>query len=65
MATKANINDALEQWKKHCETVQNSTTINVAESEKDKLARIKKVRGDYAAFVAYYFPHYTVNPDWK
>lgn len=63
MATKANINDALEQWKKHCETVQNSTTINVAESEKDKLARIKKVRVDYAAFVAYYFPHYTVNPE--
>lgn len=63
MATKANINDALEQWKKHCETVQNSTTINVAESEKDKLARIKKVRGDYAALVAYYFPHYTVNPE--
>ena len=63
MATKANINDALKQWKKHCETVQNSTTINVAESEKDKLARIKKVRGDYAAFVAYYFPHYTVNPE--
>lgn len=63
MATKANINDALEQWKKHCETVQNSTTINVAESEKDKLARIKLVRGDYAAFVAYYFPHYTVNPE--
>lgn len=63
MATKANINEALEQWKKHCETVQNSTTINVAESKKDKLARIKKVRGDYAAFVAYYFPHYTVNPE--
>lgn len=63
MATKANINDALEQWKKLCETVQNSTTINVAESEKDKLARIKQVRGDYAAFVAYYFPHYTINPE--
>lgn len=63
MATKANINETLERWKKHCETVQNSTTINVAESEKDKLARIKLVRGDYAAFVAYYFPHYTVNPE--
>ena len=43
--------------------MQNSTTINVAESEKDKLARIKKVRSDYAAFVDYYFPHYTVNPE--
>lgn len=63
MATKANINDAIEKWKKLCETVQNSTTINVAESEKDKLARIKKVRSDYDAFVAYYFPHYTVNPE--
>lgn len=60
---KADINDALDIWKKHCETVQNSTTINVAESEKEKLARIKLVRSDYAAFVAYYFPHYTVNPE--
>lgn len=60
---KTTLNDTLKQWKKHCETVQNSTTINVAESEKDKLARIKKVRGDYAAFVDYYFPHYTVNPE--
>lgn len=62
MATKANINEALERWKKHCETVQNSTTINVAETEKEKLARIKKLRSDYAAFVDYYFPHYTLNP---
>ena len=60
---KTTLNDTLKQWKKHCETVQNSTTINVAESEKDKLARIKKVRSDYAAFVDYYFPHYTVNPE--
>ena len=63
MATKANINETLELWKKHCETVQNSTTINVAETEKEKLARIKKVRTDYAAFVSYYFPHYTINPE--
>ena len=60
---KAILNEALNEWKKHCETVQNSTTINVAESEKDKLARIKRVRADYAAFVAYYFPHYTINPE--
>ena len=60
---KTTLNDTLKQWKKHCETVQNSTTINVAESEKDKLARIKKVRSDYAAFVDYYFPHYTINPE--
>lgn len=63
MATKANINETLERWKKLCETVQNSTTINAVETEKEKLARIKKVRADYAAFVDYYFPHYTINPE--
>ena len=63
MASKAKIIEAIERWKKHCETVQNSTTINVAESEKEKLARIKKVRMDYAEFVTYYFPHYTINPE--
>lgn len=60
---KAILNEALNEWKKHCETVQNATAINVAETQKDKLARIKRVRADYAAFVAYYFPHYTINPE--
>ena len=63
MTSKANINETLERWKKLCETVQNSTTINAAETEKAKLTRIKKVRADYAAFVDYYFPHYTINPE--
>lgn len=63
MTAKSTINDTLERWKKHCETVQNSTTVNIAESAKDRLARIKKLRGDYAAFVEYYFPHFTVNPE--
>lgn len=63
MVSKATLHDAIERWKKHCETVQNSTTINAAETPKQKLARIKKVRADYAAFVEYYFPHYTINPE--
>lgn len=63
MATKANINDALERWKKLCETVQNSTIVNMNESEKTKLERIKRLRSNYAAFVDYYFPHYTINPE--
>ena len=63
MASKATLHEAIERWKKHSETVQNSTTINVAETEKQKLARIKKLRADYAAFVDYYFPHYTINPE--
>ncbi|MBQ3539937.1 MAG: hypothetical protein IJA46_08985 [Bacteroidaceae bacterium] len=63
MASKATLYEAIERWKKHSETVQNSTTINVAETEKQKLVRIKKVRADYAAFVEYYFPHYTIKPE--
>ena len=61
MASKGSINEALERWKKLCETIQHSTTVNTAESAKDKLARIKRLRKDYAAFVDYYFPHYTTN----
>lgn len=61
MASKADIREAFERWKKLCETVQNATTVNAAETAKEKLARIKKVRADYAAFVDYYFPHYTTN----
>lgn len=63
MTSKAALNEAIERWKKHCETVQNSTTVNFSESPKEKLARIKKVRSDYAAFVDYYFPHWTINPE--
>lgn len=62
MTSKAALYEAIERWKKLCETVQNSTTINVAETQKQKLARIRNLRADYAAFVDYYFPHYTTNP---
>ena len=61
MASVANIKEAVLRWNKLCETVQNATTVNAAETAKEKLARIKKVRADYAAFVDYYFPHYTTN----
>lgn len=61
MTSKAALYEAIERWKKLCETVQNSTTINVPETQKQKIARIRNLRADYAAFVDYYFPHYTTN----
>ena len=63
MATKAEIIKAQERWKQHCETVQAATAVNINETEAQHLARIKRLRSDYAAFVDYYFPHWTVNPE--
>ena len=63
MASKAELKEAVERWQKHCETVQQATVVNTAETARERLARIKRVRADYAAFVEYYFPHYTVNPE--
>lgn len=63
MATKAEIIKAQERWKQHCETVQSATAVNISETQAQRLARIRRLRSDYAAFVDYYFPHWTVNPE--
>lgn len=63
MATKAEIIKAQERWKQHCETVQSATAVNINETQAQRLARIRHLRTDYAAFVDYYFPHWTVNPE--
>lgn len=63
MTTKAEIIKAQERWKQHCETVQAATAVNINETQAQRLARIRHLRTDYAAFVDYYFPHWTVNPE--
>ena len=63
MATKAEILKAQEKWKQHCETVQAAKAVNISETAAQRLARIRRLRSDYAAFVDYYFPHWTVNPE--
>lgn len=63
MATKAEIIKAQERWKLHCETVQAATAVNINETQAQRLARIRHLRTDYAAFVDYYFPHWTINPE--
>lgn len=63
MTTKAELLKAQEKWKQHCETVQAATAVNINETEAQRLARIRHLRADYAAFVDYYFPHWTVNPE--
>lgn len=61
--TKAELKKAIEEWKQHCETVQAATSVNIIESPAQRLARIARLRSDYAAFVDYYFPHWTINPE--
>ncbi len=63
MDTKAVILKAREKWKQHCEAVQAATAVDINETEARRLTRIKRLRSDYAAFVDYYFPHWTVNPE--
>lgn len=61
--TKAELKKAIEEWKQHCETVQAATAVNTSETPAQRLKRIARLRSDYAAFVDYYFPHWTVNPE--
>ncbi len=61
--TKAELKKAIEKWKQHCETVQAATSIIITETPAQRLARIARLRSDYAAFVDYYFPHWTINPE--
>lgn len=56
-------NEAYKSWRELCANIQNLSTVNVAEGEEVRLKRIDLVRKDYAAFVAYYFPHYCTNED--
>ena len=54
--------EALELWREHCETVQAATAVGETETAAQRRKRIARLRTNYAAFVEYYFPHFTVNP---
>ena len=51
--TKAELKKAIEEWKRHCETVHAATSIIITETPAQRLARITRLRSDYAAFVDY------------
>jgi hypothetical protein len=55
--TAKQIKEARERWDRHSELIQNSTFVK-QETLQEKYARIARLRTDYAAFVAYYFPHW-------
>ena len=46
------LKQAQERWKQLSETIQNMSTVNVAETKAAQLERIERARKDYAYFVA-------------
>ena len=63
MATQPGQKEALKRWKQLCETIQNFSTVNTAETKAQQLERISRARKDYAYFVEYYFPHYCTDSE--
>lgn len=63
MATGPGQKEALKRWKQLCETIQNFSTVNAAETKAEQLERIGRARKDYAYFVEYYFPHYCTDSE--
>ncbi len=49
---------ALERFRLLCHRIENSTSVNPLESEKEKNIRINKAKTDFKYFVNYYFEHY-------
>lgn len=49
---------ALERYRKLVRQIQEQTEIDVFETPEEQQARIKRLLGNYEAFVEYYFPHY-------
>ncbi len=60
MATISEKKKAYEAWQEHCKRIQALTALDalVAETPAKRAARIRKLRGNYAAFCEYYFPHF-------
>ncbi|MDT8346857.1 MAG: hypothetical protein RQ756_03565 [Flavobacteriaceae bacterium] len=52
----------LKQYEAHCNKVEQATTIDINESLKEKLQRVKTLQADYAQWFEYYFPMYAKSP---
>lgn len=63
MANKTTLKEATERWKRLTETIQSMSIVNISETTAQQIARVERVRNDYAYFVEYYFPHYCTNEE--
>ena len=51
--------EALERWKARCELIRSTTAFIPTETPSEQDKRIRRLLGDYNAFVEYYFPQFT------
>ena len=60
MAISTETKEAYKRWQDLCKQIHSMTDTSIMrpESKQEKLARIKRLQGNYAAFCEYYFPHY-------
>ena len=55
------LKEARQRFEQLSQEVQTATAVRSRETARQREARIRRVRADYATFVDYYFPHYTRN----
>jgi predicted phage terminase large subunit-like protein len=48
----------IKEYEEHCKRIAKATTININEKPADKIARIKRLEGNYIDWFEYYFPNY-------
>lgn len=47
-----------KDYELHCQRIAKATTININESAKEKVKRLRKLESDYATWFEYFFPDY-------
>ena len=48
----------LQDYDKHCQRIAQATTVEIHETEAEKMMRKKRLEKDYIAWFEYYFPNY-------
>ena len=61
MATAAEIKQAKQRWAIRQQEISSFGSVSVSDSKQQQAERIARAREDYAFFVSYYFPHYTMD----
>lgn len=54
--------EALRAWEDHLRGIRRATAVDTTETRAQQERRIAQLKGDFAAFCAYYFPHYCTAP---
>lgn len=61
-APKLSHREVSERWEAFRNNLMRDTPAPVGESERDKQARVKRLKGNFEEFCKYYFPNYTSAP---